>query len=252
MSVTDRTRSAKWRRRRGDRLAGPWHWMLWQIPRPFLALVLIVDAAAVMAVAATAPRYPVTGRQLLWFGLLAGLAALHVEVTRRVERMRELASEGAPYVSLKSIWTFAGLLVLPPSLVAALIVATYTHSWLRVGRTILPHRSIFSASTVVLASTAGGAILAAAHPSGYPGLPLGLVGLGVVVVAAVARWAVNSALVCMAMALMSPATSWRQALRAVFGTPGDDLIEFASLSYGALVATTLTADPWFVLILGPP
>ena len=252
MSVTDGAGAANGRRRRGTHLIGPRHWALWLVPRPFLVLAVLVDGAAVAAVATTAPLYPITGRHLIWFAALAGLSALHLEVTRRVERLRELAAEGVPYVSLKSVWTFAGLLVLPPSLLAALIGITYAHSWWRVGRTILPHRSIFSASTVVLASAAGGAVLAVADPSGYPAVPAGWSGLGVIVPAAIARWAVNSAMVFVAMPLMNPATTWRQAWRAVFGTPGDDLIEFAALCYGVLVAALLTVAAPLVLILGLP
>jgi diguanylate cyclase (GGDEF)-like protein len=250
VSVTNRSHSTEKRRAR-DPFVHPGPWDLWQVPRPFLVLVLSVDAVAVMAIVGTSLLYPVTRQHVLWFAALAGLSIVHLEVTRRVERMRELASEGAPYVSLKAIWTFAGLLVLPPSLVAALIVITYTHSWCRLSRSILPHRSIFSASTVVLASTAAGAILVVAAPSGYPGVPIGWTGLGVIAAAAVARWAVNSGLVFVAMPLMNPQTSWRQALRAVFGTPGDDLIEFVSLGLGALAAAVLTFNMPLILAFGP-
>lgn len=245
-------RAAKRRRRRSDHLVAPRHWKLWRVPPPFLILVLAVDAAAVATIALTASLYPASESHLRLFLLLAGLSVLHLEFTRRVERVRELVSEGTLYVNFKSIWTFAGLLLLPPSLVAALVVLTYTHSWLRVGRAILPHRWIFSASTVVLASAAGGAVLALAYPASYPTLPAGWGGLVVIAAAALARWAVNSALVFVAMPLMSSSTTWRQAGRAVFGTPGDDLIEFVALSLGVLVAKTLLVDPAFVLFLALP
>jgi diguanylate cyclase (GGDEF)-like protein len=252
VSVTDQPRSAKRRRRRGDRLTRPRDWKLWQVPRPFLVLVLAVDAGAVAAVVGTAVLYPVTGRHLLWFAILAGLAITHLEVTRRVERMRELASEGVPYVSLKAVWTFAGLLILPPGLVAALIVITYAHSWYRIGRSILPHRSVFSAATVVLASAAAGIVLAVSSPSTYPGVPTGWLGLAAVTAAAVLRWAVNSGFVLAALLTMNPETSWRQAWQGAFGTPGDDLIEFASLSFGALAATVLITNPPLILALSLP
>jgi len=252
MSVADRARAAKERRRRSDRFITPGHWKLWRVPRPFLVLVLAVDTVAVAAIALTAGLYPVTTGDLARFAVLAGLSAAHLEANRRVERMRELASEGVPYVNLKSIWTFAGLLLLPPPLVAALIAISYAHSWVRMGRAILPHRWTFSASTVVLASAAGGVILAAAYPLSYPTFSLGWSGVAVVVAVAIARWAVNSALVFVAMPLMSPTTSWRQAWRAVFRTPEDDLTEFAALGLGALVAAALALDaPVLLAALAP-
>lgn len=239
-------------RRRAVRFVAARRWALWSAPRSFVAFVLLVDAAALAVIGLTASVAPVTERDLVWFATLALLSVLHLEANRRIERLRELAAEGTQYVDLKSIWTFAGLLLLPPPLVAALIVVTYTHSWLRIGQRILPHRWYFSASTIVLASAAGGAILAAAFPSSYPGLPHGWVGVLVVAAAAAARWLVNSALVVVALPLMSTGTTWRQAVKGVFGTPGDDLIEFASLSLGAGVALLLVTDaPWLLVLVIP-
>jgi diguanylate cyclase (GGDEF)-like protein len=74
----------------------------------------------------------------------------------------------------------------------------------------------------------------------------------VVAAAAGARWFVNSALVAVALPLMTPSMTWRQALREVFGTPADDLIEFASLSLGAGVALLLVTDAPWLLVLAVP
>jgi diguanylate cyclase (GGDEF)-like protein len=55
-----------------------------------------------------------------------------------------------------------------------------------------------------------------------------------------------------ALPLMMPSMGWRQALRDVFGTPSDDVIEFASLSLGAGVAMVLVTDaPWLLLFALP-
>ena len=63
-----------------------------------------------------------------------------------------IAVEGAPYINLLSVWLFAGVLLLPPPLLCALIVLGYLHSWARMYRLrALAHRKVFSAATVVLA-----------------------------------------------------------------------------------------------------
>lgn len=251
MSVRDAGRLAN-SRRRDARTLNPRRWTVWSVPRPFLVLLLVVDLSAVAIVGLTAMLYPVTERHIALFLVLAALSAAHLEVSRGAERLRELATEGAPYVVWLSIWTFAGLLLLPPPLVAALIVITYGHSWFRVGRDILPHRWTFSAATVVLSSAAGGLALALAHPDGYPGPLVGWFAFGIAVLAAVVRWAVNSLLVFLAMPLMDRTMSWRRALRLVFGTPGDDLEEFASLSLGGGVAMTLSLNaPWLLVFVVP-
>ncbi|HEY0636664.1 MAG TPA: GGDEF domain-containing protein [Pseudonocardiaceae bacterium] len=210
-----------------------------------------MHAAALLTVALTAGHYSVGRSDLATFGVLTALALGHLELTRGVERMRELANEGEPYVVWLSIWTFAGLLTLPPALVATLVVITYAHSWLRVGRHILLHRWTFSATMVVLSSAAGGVILMlTSHSGGQAGLPVGWVGLALVVATAIVRWAVNSALVLLAVRAMDPTVTWRRAIGMVFGA--DDLEEFASLSLGALVAFLLTAAAPWLLVLALP
>jgi diguanylate cyclase (GGDEF)-like protein len=211
----------------------------------------VLDVAALAVIALTSLAVPVQRGDLAEFAFLAMAAVLHMEATRRAERIRELATEGVPYVSLKAIWTFAGLLVLPPLLVAILIGITYWYSWVRSGKAIVLHHTIASASTIVIASAAAGSLLALTYPDSYPSLIFGWLGVALVVMAAFARWAVNSLLVLVAMPLMNTATTWRQAWRAVFGTPRDDLIEFTALSLGAAVAMMLTFDAPYVLVLCP-
>jgi diguanylate cyclase (GGDEF)-like protein len=252
MSVRENAVHANSRRQRDVRRLHPRGWKLWAVPRPFLVLVLAIDLAALAVIGLTATVFPVTDDSLMWFAVLVGLSVVHLEANRGIEQMRELATEGRTYVDLKSIWSFAGLLLLPPPLVAALIVVTYGHSWFRVGRDILPHRWVFSAATVVLGSAAGGLVLALANSGDYPGSLVGWAGVGVVAAAAVARWAGNSLLVFIAMPLMDTGTTWRRALRMVFGTPGDDLEEFAALSLGAGVAALLTLDAAWLLAFGVP
>lgn len=248
MSVMHRSRTTKDKRRRAVRVVHPRQWALWSIRPQFRAFILAVDAAAIAAIALTATIVPIGRADFVWFAILAAASMAHQEANRRIERLRELAAEGTQYVDLKSIWTFAGLLLLPPPLVAALIVITYVHSWWGLGQRILPHRWTFSAAMIVLASTAGGAVLAIAFPGSYPGLPHGWIGIAVVAAAAVARWLVNSLLVLVALMLIDPDRTLAGALRDVFGEPLDDAIEFASLSIGAGVALVLVVDaPWLLV-----
>jgi len=232
MSVGHRRRVNQARRRNTPRLVGPRRWSLWTVSRPFLVYVLAVDAAAVAVIALTATIVPIGSRDLMWFAGLAVGSIVHLEVTRHIERIRELNSAGNIYSNFKSIWTFSALLLLPPPLVAALIVITYTHVWFRVSKRILVHRWVFSACNVVLASAAAGALLVAAYPHTYPDLPPGASGLIMIPVAGAVRWLVNRTFTRGALVLMDPDTTVRKA----FGFTTADLIECGSLGLGWVVA----------------
>jgi diguanylate cyclase (GGDEF)-like protein len=232
-------------------LVSPRRWSLWSLSPRVKYYVLTVDLAAIVVIAATASLFAVERQDLILLaGLLAG-SVLHQEWSRRIERMRELAAEGVPWVSLQAVWSFAGLLLLPPPLVAALIAVLYVHLWFRVSRRLVVYRLVFTGSTVVLASACAGAILAALNPADYPGLAdshLGLVAVIAIVAAATVRWLVNSALVVGAIMLSVPGMPARKAI----GPPTQHLIEAASLGFGTAVAALMIYQPAMVALLLVP
>lgn len=241
------------RRRAANRRAGIAHriatWRLWAARRPFRAFVIAVDLVAVIAAAMAIGTYTWTqldAADVLWALALAAMSVAQLELNLRDERMRELATEGAPYVVLLSGWTFAAVLVLPPPLVTALIAVTYLHSWRRIGRHgSAMHLWAFNAATIVLASVTAGWFLEAVGLAGGAAL-LTWVGVPIVAAAAVMRWTVNSGLVFLAIGLRSAA--WPTAWRTVFGAPADDLVEFAALSLGVPAAAAVAFDAPIILV----
>jgi diguanylate cyclase (GGDEF)-like protein len=172
-------------------------------------------------------------------------AAVHWEAARGIERIREVAAEGTSYVNLTGMWTFAGLLLLPPPLTAALVVIVYTHAWVRTSRRILLYRWAFSAATVILACGCGALILSAANPTGYPSFPTGPVGFIVLCTAGAAYWFVNYALVAGAILLSDPGAPGRRAL----GNASDQLLATGALGLGVALAGLLIHEPWSVAVL---
>jgi diguanylate cyclase (GGDEF)-like protein len=249
MAQTRSPRVSRDARTRTFHLVWPWQWSLWGASRPFMIYVLICDVAALAVVALTMRLVPVGGQDLVWFAALASASIMHLEVMRGIERLRELHTHGRVFTNLKSVWTFAGLLVLPPPLVAALIAITYVHMWFRINRRMILHRWVFAACNVILASTAAGAVLVVAYPQSYPELPHGLLGFAAVAGAGVVRWLVNTILTGIALVLMNPGT---MSLRTAFGSPEDNLIEFGSLGLGVLAAVIIVFDPAFLLALAVP
>lgn len=227
----------------GDRTRATTRWHIWSLPRPALRLVLAVDVLAVAIAVLVTARTAITRAELGWFGLLALAAVAHLEVARGIERRRERAVEGAPYTNLKSLWVFAGLLLVPLPLVIALTVLTYGHCWVRVYGPAIAHRKIYSAATFILASVAAEAVLRAGGLAAVPRLPDTAWSLLIIVAAATTWWLVNLALVVGVILLAAPSTTARQAL----GNLADQLVVAAALGLGVTVATLLAVMPWAAL-----
>ncbi|TDO30195.1 diguanylate cyclase (GGDEF)-like protein [Kribbella sp. VKM Ac-2527] len=229
----------------------PRQWKLWSLPRPALSYVLGVDAVALaitaLAVASTTfgDRPGIRPTEWVAFAVLAVASVLHLESARGIERRREMAANTSPYTNLKSLWVFAGLLLLPLSLVVALVAISYGYSWIRVyGRTIA-HRKIFSAATFILASAAAAAVLRAGGLLTEPRVPTGPWSLMIVVAAAATWWLVNFALVIGAILLSSPDATARGAL----GDLADQVVVIAGLGLGVAVGALQASYPWVVPIL---
>ena len=219
-------------------------WSLWAAPTVVIGYVLAVDLAAFATLISTFRLIEIRPDDWLWLGILAAGSAVHVEAARGIERLREIAAEGVPYVNLKGMWTFAGVLILPPPLAIALIAFTYIHSWFRLRR-VTPHRWFFSSATIVLAGAAAAICLIVISPESYPGYPPGPLGLVAVTLAGVAYWFVNYALVVGAVLLSSPSVTARDAL----GRLSDQLIVAGSLGLGVAAASLLRHEPWSVVVL---
>jgi hypothetical protein len=231
----------------GDSRFSPRHWHLWRRSRPVIAFILIVEALAVAAMASTLTAVPVTRSHWLWFALLAGASAVCLESAIGLERIRETGDDGAPHVNLLSVWFFAGVLLLPPSLLCGLILLGYLHHWARVYRYEAPaHRKVFTAATVVLGSLAAYWVLYSVYPGGSFVAALdGPRGLLVVLAAAVVYRVVNYGLI-VAVIL---ATHLDRPVRDALGAPTDQLMLFGAVGLGCGVAVVMTARPWWTLLL---
>ncbi|QNE16648.1 GGDEF domain-containing protein [Kribbella qitaiheensis] len=220
------------------------HWALWSAPSAVIGYVLAIDLLAIGVVAASFVGVDIASGDWIRFGVLAVGSAIHIEAGREIERLRRSAAEGTPYVNLKGMWTFAGVLVLPPPLAVAIIALSFLHSWYRLRR-IAPHRTVFSTSTVVLAAAAAAVCLYAINPGSDLRYAGGLVGLIAVVAAATAYWFVNYALVIGALLLSNPDSTARKVL----GRLSDQFIVAGALGLGIATAALLMDQPWLTVTL---
>jgi diguanylate cyclase (GGDEF)-like protein len=208
--------------------------------------VLVVEATAIGLVATIAVRMPAPdASQLLQAALLAGLGILHTETAIGVERVRRRVMVGN-HANLSSVWTFAGALVLPPVCAAVVAVVVHLHVWMRTGRPRVPlYRSVYSAATIVLACLGAGAVITFVGSGQEPLVPAGVPGI---TLALLVYTTINTGLVAGAIAMSAP----QPDLARVLGRWDDNLLEFATLSLGALAAVALVVNPWLVLLALPP
>ncbi|MGH3761023.1 MFS transporter [Actinophytocola sp.] len=227
----------------------PGSWRLRRLPRAARAYLVVVEVAAVVATVVLAMRYPVTGRAAVLFAIIVGLGVLAAEATRRVERMRRRFSD-TPHVNMSSVWTLSAALVTTPALAAATTVVLYLHLWHRSWRQVTgmhPFRVVFSVCAVVLSCHAA-FLIDMALPGSLPpdsSRPAGLIALVLVIVA---YWCVNSGLVAVAISVLRRDRS----LGRLLGSWSENILEYATLSVGALTALLLSWYAWSVALVMLP
>jgi diguanylate cyclase (GGDEF)-like protein len=223
-------------------------WPLWSAPSAMRYAVLSVDALtcviAAYIVAVTNPTSSAVGRWLL----LVGLALAFEEVSTRVQRLRvRLASYS--HVDLTSVWTFAGVVVLPTGLAILLVIAICGYMWFRHERStgMRAYRQVYGAAAVILACLAGRAVLTSGpHFFAQPPSPASAI---VVVAAAMAAYQiVNLAVVLSAIYLAVRPVAFRSLLQ----TWNEVSLEIATLCLGGLAGLALLYQPWLTVLVLPP
>ncbi len=230
---------------------GPARWAVWSLPVSVLAVILTVELLAAGAFALDVHHGvgPLTGERLITLGVLVAAGIVSTEASLGVERMR-LRSDESPHIDLSSVWTFAAAVLLPGALAAVVAAAVYAHLYARVWRpTVPPHRVVFSTATVVLAVQAAAAVTDLVQPAD---LFHSLGGLATVVLALLSYAAVNMLLVVAVIVLTGPNRDLSTFLQVL--TQGDEaVLEFATLSMGALAAGAMAAlGPAYAVLVLPP
>jgi diguanylate cyclase (GGDEF)-like protein len=234
--------------RRGGAVRRPSGWALWTIPTRLLGPVLLVELTAVALTVLCLTPSELDRRSIGLAAMLCAFGLAHSEIALRVERVRRRVTETL-HVDLSSVWTFAGAVLLPRPLAAGVAVVVFTHLWWRSWRPRVPvYRHVFSTATIVLACLAAGTVTGAFPGDGTFAVQGEVPGVVLLVVAILAYTTVNSALVAGAVAVSSP----QPDIGKVFGRWDDNLLEFATLSLGAITAVALSINPMLVVLVLPP
>ncbi len=228
----------------------PSGWALWSLPHRVLAPVLVVELTAVVlgVLVFFAQPVHVLARHVVPLLILCGLAVLHAEMALKIERVRRRI-DGDLHVDLSATWIFAGVLVLPPGLVAFVVVFVHTYAWRRSEKVRSPtYRHVYSVATLVLASLAASEVGASLLGSPAAAVAAGATestSLLVIVLAMMVFMTVNTMLVAGAIALNSPLTSLSDAV----GEWDDNVMEVATYCLAALAAVALVVHPLLALLI---
>jgi diguanylate cyclase (GGDEF)-like protein len=231
-----------------DILVAPRRWALWrQGPR----VIVYCLASEVVAVVLTLRPSPIAidRRTLLILAVLLVLGVVQAETGRRVERIRRRVS-GSPHINMTSVWTFAGVLLLPPLLLTLLVAGLYAHlairSWYRLQR-VPASRTVSNAAIILLSCYAAQSVLRASGVHDIrAAMTAGWAGSFATAAAGLTFFVVNALLVLPARREVGRTPA------ALFGSWSDNGLEIATLCLGALNALALATLPGLVVLVFPP
>jgi diguanylate cyclase (GGDEF)-like protein len=224
-------------------------WALWDQPRRFVVYLLLIELATVSTTTIAGLTSSTKSHDLQIFGVLIGFAVVQTELSRRVERVRRRIN-AALHTNMTSVWTFAAAMVLPPLLIALLVVVLYTdlaaRSWYRL-RGISIYRTVGNASiaTLTVLIVHGTLVL-----TGFNGVASAThdrwAGFLQITVGAVTYFVINAVIIIPLLDLHS--TSFKE----VFGSVADNFLEFSTLCLGAITGVLIVEIPQLTAAILPP
>ena len=232
-----------------DLLSTPRGWTLWRQRPRLVWFCLVTESVAVGTTVLAAVSVHPSASDLTVLAVLAALGVLQAELGRKVERVRRRVNN-TPHINMTSVWTFAGVLLLPPALVTALVAVLYTHlalrSWYRLQR-VPAFRNVINASVVVLTCYTAKLVLGLFGVSGMrDALAHGWLGVGALAGTATAYFVANAVLILGAL------NTTGRSPRELFGGWADNVVELATLCLGTLTALAVATQPALVVLVVPP
>lgn len=214
-------------------------WALWSLPRRVLVPIMAVELAVVVVLVVQVGFFPpeLPPGWAVTALVLTGAGVLSTEASLSVERRRHY-TDGRPHIDLSSVWAIAAAALLPGPPAAAVVVVIYGHLYLRAWlRQAAPHRVVYSIAAIVLAALAASAVVGTVDlDQRFSTVP----GLLVVVAGLLVYGVVNMLLVVVAMVLSQESLD-AGSLRGALGRWDEAVLEFATLSMGALAAGAMAA-----------
>jgi diguanylate cyclase (GGDEF)-like protein len=133
----------------------PRQWPIWSLNRPSLLYILAVIVGAATATGLElGERRDFSATALYEFAFLLAAGVAYSEAFDRVERIRRFLGSDSVRSNHLSVWTIAGVLVLPPALACVLVPCLYAHVLLVSHRhkSARVYRMVFTGAAATLAT----------------------------------------------------------------------------------------------------
>jgi diguanylate cyclase (GGDEF)-like protein len=219
----------------------PRNWSLWTIPKPAIALVLVVDLLAIVGVLVAVLPEPPKSAELGRFFLLIALCVVFGEASDRSDRMRQYLGSDRAWVDTTSVWAVAAAMTLPTGWSGLCVIGLNLHTLERGRRqhSVRAHRIIYSGAVEVLATLAAAQTRRSirAVTDAVPAGPRSLLAVSAALACFII---VNLALVYLVIYLVMRPNSWREVVLSY-----EELVfEIATLVLGVLTAQVVLRSPW--------
>jgi diguanylate cyclase (GGDEF)-like protein len=219
-------------------------WSLWKEPHRIIGLVATLITAEAVAIAVSAATVRFQPRQLILFGLLVGCVVVTVELTRQEGEKTGLIKD------IYSAWGLPAAILLPPIYVLVLTLTHYAFIQWRVRQTAI-YRRMYSAAAVGLALAAAGLTFRGLQRTVFPADPSrvahNLIWCLDLVVAVLLFWAINKALVLLAIKGSDPTAD----VRKEFFSRDPLYNDLAELCIGALLTYAVATNLFLVPVALP-
>jgi diguanylate cyclase (GGDEF)-like protein len=229
-------------------LISPTRWEVWTQRRSAIVYWCLSTIIALAATMVIAVRAPVHAGDIAVLAALAVMGVGQAELGRQVERVRHRIA-GTVHINMTSVWLVPAILLLPPALTAVLVIVLHVHlkcrSWYRLKR-VSAFRIVFTISITILTCYITRSVTDATGIHGArDAIHAGRAGTGVIALAAVAYFIVNAVIVIPGL------TTTDRSVRNLIGGWQDNLLEFATLCLGALVAAAFATLPALAALIIP-
>jgi diguanylate cyclase (GGDEF)-like protein len=219
-------------------------WPLWSLPRWLLSYVLVIDTAAMAAIAVAASHTTITEHDLALFGLLLACTAVAVELTRKA------GEQGGHIRDVQGVWELPVAILLPPLYAVLIPMARFALLQFRVRRAPV-YRRVFSGASIGLCYGAASVTfhgLSGLVPQASAGTFIrATVWTSLVLVGALVHWVLNKAMIMTAVKGSDPAAS----IRAEVFSRERLYNDMAEMSIAVLVTYGIAGNPLIALVALP-
>lgn len=221
-------------------------WPLFAEPSALLALMLVTDLVAVAWTVGSFAVAPPSWQTVALVLFLAVTAVAFEEGVARATRLQLRLSSDLKR-DMTSVWAVAAAVALAGAPAAMLLALIFTYTWFRQHRPAgrPRHRVIFNATTMIVSAFTASNVVSASE-SAWSGLPSVLPNALSIVAVMVVFTLANRVIVTLSLVSLGARGM------ALLGSKDDNLLEFATLCLGGLVALAIEHEPLLTLLVVAP